>query len=78
MSDNNQNKKEQYNSIPVFYCKRCLSLRIMKIDEECYCDKCGSIEVDEAPISAWEKMYELKYDKKFFDIEKIRRLKKLW
>jgi hypothetical protein len=34
--------------------------------------------VDEATISAWEKMYDLKYDKKFFDIERIRRLKKLW
>lgn len=78
MSDNGQLYESPYNNIPVAYCKRCLSLKILKMDDTCYCDKCGSMEIDEEPIFIWIKRYELKYDRKFFDVERIRRLKKLW
>lgn len=37
-------RKDYYNSEPVHYCPRCLSLRIMRIigiDDLDYCDDCG-------------------------------------
>ena len=40
--------KQEYNSVPVYYCTKCLSLRIRHIihmsDSE-YCDTCGSTDV---------------------------------
>lgn len=59
-----QSPKEDYNKIPVHYCKECLSLSIMRvvgIEEACYCDKCGSTDIAETSIEEWEKLYEKKY-----------------
>lgn len=53
--------KEEYNNIPVVYCKHCLSLAIMNLDGIDYCDKCGGTETGEAHIHEWEKMYGQKY-----------------
>lgn len=78
MNGDNLQKKEYYNSIPVCYCKRCLSLRIIDDDDMSFCDECGSIDIGEESIFTWIKRYELKYDRIFFDIEGIRRYKKLW
>ena len=78
MSDSNNLNESKYNDIPVFYCKKCLSLKIIDSDGMCFCDKCGSLDIDEESIFIWMKRYELKYDRKFFDVDRIRRLKKLW
>ena len=51
--------KEEYNNIPVVYCKHCLSLAIRNSDGIDYCDKCGGTETGEAHIHEWEKMYGL-------------------
>lgn len=63
-------KKEDYNSIPVFYCKQCLSLRVMDIpgvqDTE-FCDTCNSTNIASTDISTWEKLYYEKYGRKFLD-----------
>lgn len=50
--------KEDYNSIPVLYCRRCLSLLIVA-DEEYgdYCKNCGSTDIGSAQIEEWEKLY---------------------
>lgn len=59
--------KIDYNSEPVFYCKHCLSLRIMRIegfDDLCYCDKCNSTEIESADISVWEKLHQARYKAK--------------
>lgn len=50
--------KEDYNSIPVLYCRRCLSLLIME-DEIWgdYCKKCGSTDIGEIQIEDWETLY---------------------
>lgn len=58
---------EDYNDIPVSYCKRCLSLRIMAFDGGDYCDECGCTDIGTTDISSWEKMYEEKYGKPFRD-----------
>lgn len=55
-----------YNLEPVVYCKNCLSLRIMILDENTdYCDKCGCTDLESTDILTWEKMYEKKYEKPF-------------
>lgn len=60
-----------YNAIPVFYCKHCLSLNIKTVDESIdaeyldFCVDCGSTEIGQTDIHTWEKMYEQKYGKKF-------------
>lgn len=58
--------KEEYNSIPVVYCKNCLSLKILALDEETsYCDICGSTDVDYSKIEDWTMLYKNKYNKEF-------------
>lgn len=58
--------EDDYNAIPVTYCKNCLSLKIMVLDEdESYCDDCGCTDVESTDITSWEKMYETKYNKHF-------------
>lgn len=55
-----QYAKEDYNRIPVHYCKNCLSLRIMNVlgmEEACYCDECGSTNIEEASIEDWDALY---------------------
>ena len=61
------NNKPDYNAEPVYYCTHCLSLKVMRMagmDELCYCDKCGSTEIDTANIRVWETMYQARYNKK--------------
>lgn len=57
--------KEDYNSEPVVYCKNCLSLKIMVLDDIDYCDDCGCTNLDSTDIESWNKMYEKKYGKPF-------------
>lgn len=57
--------KEDYNAEPVVYCKNCLSLKIMVLDNIDYCDKCGCTDLGTTDIASWEKMYEKKYGKPF-------------
>ena len=41
-------KIDEYNSIPVLYCKRCLSIKVMNIsiiEDLDYCDDCGSTDI---------------------------------
>ena len=56
--------KEEYNKEPVFYCRHCLSLKIIgvpDIEDLNYCDECGATEVEQTDINEWEQMYEKKY-----------------
>lgn len=49
--------KEEYNNIPVHYCKNCLSIKING-EEECdYCEDCGGTNIDQCHISEWEEMF---------------------
>ena len=56
---------DEYNDIPVLYCKHCLSL-LVKNDEFVgdYCAECGSTDIEETHIENWEILYQKKYKKK--------------
>lgn len=60
-------KKKEYNNEPVFYCKRCLSLKVITDQEMEYCDECGSTEIRETSIEHWEHMYFLRYGKHYIE-----------
>lgn len=59
-----------YNSIPVYYCEHCLSLKIRSVgnvpDTE-YCEECNSTNVATTTIDEWEKLYKNRYGFKFLD-----------
>lgn len=62
--------KEEYNEIPVIYCKTCLSLNIKKVPgvvDLDYCDTCSSTSLGEASIEEWEELYKHKYGFKLLD-----------
>lgn len=57
-------KNPEYNQEPVYYCTKCLSLKIMGVsdcDDYDYCDDCGNTNIAQCNIEEWEKMYEKKY-----------------
>jgi len=58
--------KEEYNAIPVYYCKLCGSLRIMGEPGviEDYCDDCGSTDIGKASIEGWLYLQETKFKNK--------------
>lgn len=47
--------KEDYNKIPVYYCRHCGSLAIMTVPgmSDDYCDKCGSTDIGKSSIEGW-------------------------
>lgn len=62
--------QEQYNDIPVFYCKHCLSIKIKTVLEDSdldYCDECGSTDIEQAHIGDWEKLYKERYGFNYLD-----------
>ena len=59
-----------YNDEPVFYCKSCLSLKIMSIpsmDDSEYCDECSSTDIDQCNIEEWEQMYKQRYGHSYLE-----------
>lgn len=58
-----ENKEHyNYNDIPVFYCKKCLSLAIKDDDDGmACCNDCGDIRIGRTTIDAWEKQYIYMY-----------------
>lgn len=57
---------DDFNSVPVYFCKNCLSLKIMALGEYSeYCDDCGSTDIETTHIETWRKMYKEKYGKDF-------------
>ena len=61
-----QMTKEDYNNIPVHYCKGCLFIgnteTVNVNDEEIeYCPQCGSTEFSDCHIDEWERRFEFKY-----------------
>lgn len=33
------------------------------MDDLCYCDECGSTDIESADIETWERMYQVRYSK---------------
>lgn len=62
--------KEQYNNIPVHYCKSCLSLKVktVVVDSDLdFCDECGSTDIGQAHIEEWRKLHKERYGFDFLD-----------
>lgn len=63
--------KNKYNDDPVWYCRTCLSLKVINMPEDeivpCYCgeDDCGSTDISTMNIIEWEKLYKRRYHKNF-------------
>lgn len=70
----NSSTIEDFNDIPVEYCKKCLSLRIINYQGRVkgYCEECGNVETGLAHIEEWEKMYEKRYGKSFVPKSKLK------
>ena len=53
-----------YEIEPVYYCKQCLSLRIMGVGNQedlIFCDDCNSTDIGTADVRDWEQKYITKY-----------------
>ena len=61
------NDNSNYNDERVFWCKRCLSLKIKSEDGLDYCDECGCADIGESSFEEWENMYVKRYGRKFTD-----------
>lgn len=60
--------KEEYNDIPVYYCKNCLSLAILRDgDTGCFCNDCGNTDTSMSNIDTWEFLYEQEFGELFLD-----------
>lgn len=74
MSNLNQ-EKQQYDTLPVIYCKSCLSLRIENylsdvnkypeeegiINEYDYCNNCGATDLGTCSITEYQELYKQRY-----------------
>lgn len=57
--------KKEYEDIPVYYCKRCLSLAIKGEDDLEYCDDCGCTDIDCALMDDWDELYYKRFGRYF-------------
>ena len=70
-------KKQNYNNVPVTYCKTCLSLHIKEVTipnakvktadptKVNYCVECSNTDLGHTHISEWEDMHKERYGQKF-------------
>lgn len=59
-----------YNSEPVYYCKSCLSLRIMTVpglEDAEFCDECNSTDIGKCSIEEWKALWKKKYGFDYLD-----------
>ena len=64
--------KEEYNNIPVHYCKECLSLKIKTVKEGLNlddCDECGCTNTEQSHINEWKILYKERYGFDFLNKE---------
>lgn len=67
-------EREEYNQEPVWFCKDCLSLKIIDVDNDvCFCDECGNTNIGKASIEVWEDLYETKYKHKYLNLHGRRK-----
>lgn len=62
-----QEKLNDYDSEPILFCARCLSLKVKHEDtiDADYCGDCGCSNIKEASFTEWESLYEKKYGHKY-------------
>lgn len=64
---NTTDRKDDYNDEEVFFCKCCLSLRVISIDNIDYCDNCSSTNIGNTKIEHWNELYVAKYGTPFIN-----------
>lgn len=52
---------EEYDLEPVVYCKECISLRILRVQDQDYCDECGCTDIASGSIYDWAEEYSKNY-----------------
>ena len=57
----------KYDEEPVFYCTKCLSLRIRSALGMDYCDECGSSDIASCNIEEWERMFRERYKRSYIN-----------
>lgn len=74
----NDSKDNEYNQIPVVFCKDCLSLDIGGLDIGVdYCNKCGSTTIEEMDIFKWRQLYRNAYGRDFLESSNVKN-KMIW
>lgn len=61
---------DEYNEELVYYCKHCLSLRVMGVtgmEDAEYCDECGSTNIEQTSIEEWEKLYKERHGMRYLE-----------
>lgn len=69
-NSNTGNQLNNYDKIPVLYCRHCLSIKVRNIpvmEDSDYCDDCGSTDIGECSIKEWETLYKNRYGHKYLD-----------
>ena len=61
-----RNLREECNKEPVYYCKHCLSLRILTAVGQDYCDYCGSDDIGTTSIEEWQEMCIKRFGKPLY------------
>ena len=59
--------KQEFNEMPVFYCKSCLGLAIINESDGLgsYCKTCGSASIGRTSLEIWQESYRAKHGKDF-------------
>lgn len=66
-----QSVKEEYNNEPVFYCRECLSLKVVDLTSDtAYCEDCGSTNIGSTDIDTWKALYKERYKKDYMEENK--------
>lgn len=65
--------RDSYDEEPVYYCRRCLSLRIGQVPmvtDKSYCEDCGTIDIATTSFEQWDEMYVERYGHHFMETRK--------
>jgi hypothetical protein len=65
--------RDSYDDEPVYYCRRCLSLRIGQVPmvtDKSYCEDCGTIDIAITSFEQWDEMYVERYGHHFMETRK--------
>ena len=73
-------KQDDFNNVPISYCKTCLSIKIKTVEfpkteagesrDVHYCVPCGNTNIDTTQIGEWEEIYAERYGETFLNKKK--------
>lgn len=69
---------ETYEEEPVYYCKRCLSLKVRQmpmVANQYYCEDCGTVDIAEGSFEEWDELYVERYGHHYLEKEKKKERK---